>query len=106
MQRSLPEMNALAHEKKLPFPAYAFHRGGENEKAVKIIDGKDANGKDWALDFVWSTPEFEKQFGGIKGLPSYYLIDKEGRARAVLKGHPKDTIGTLKWLAEEIEKVG
>ncbi len=106
MRRSLPEMNALKHENKLPFPVFAFHRGGSHEKAVKIVDGKDANGKDWLLDFVWSTPEFEKQLGGVKGLPSYYVVDKSGRVRAVIKGHPEDVIGTLRWLAEEIEKIG
>ena len=47
------------------------------------------------LDFVWSTPEFEQQLGGVKGLPSYYVLDSAGRIRAVIKGHSKDTLGTL-----------
>lgn len=106
MQRSLPEMNAMVTDKKLPFNVYAFHRGGEKEQAVKVISGPDKLGKEWRLDFVWSTPEFERQFGGIRGLPTYYVIDKSGRARAVLKGHPKDTEETLKWLVAEIEKRG
>jgi hypothetical protein len=104
VQRSLPEMNEANAQKKLPFPAYAFHRGGQHEKADKILAGKDAKGNEWTLDFVWSTPEFEKQFGGIKGLPSYYLIDKKGFVKAVIKGHPKDTLGTLAWLAEQLDK--
>ncbi len=104
MQRSLPEMNKEKREGKLPFPVYALHRGGEHDKAKKIIAEKNAMGEEWNLDFLWSTPEFEKQLGGVKGLPSYYLIGPDGRVRAVLKGHPKNTLETLVWLQGEIEK--
>jgi hypothetical protein len=104
VQRSLPEMNREKREGKLPFPVYALHRGGPNDKAVKIINGKNAFGEDWDLDFLWSTPEFEKELGGVKGLPSYYLIGPDGRVRAIIKGHPKDTVETLIWLQNEIEK--
>jgi hypothetical protein len=104
VQRSLPEMNQAIIEKSLPFRAYAFHRGGENPKAKKIIAGKDAKGHAWALTFVWSSPEFEKQIGGVRGLPSYYVMDKTGRVRAVIKGHSKDTLETLKWLITEMDK--
>jgi hypothetical protein len=103
VQRSLPEMNEAKSEGKLPFQMFALHRGGDNPKARKIIDGKDANGKDWSLDFVWSSPDFEKKIG-LKGLPSYYLVDKTGRVRALFKGHPAGSLETLKWLASEIEK--
>ena len=91
-------------EGKVPFPVYALHRGGEHEKAVKIISDKSKLGHDWVVDFLWSTPEFEKQFGGVKGLPSYYLVGSDGRVRAVLKGHPKNTLETLLWLRDEMEK--
>ena len=104
MQRSLPEMNKLKLDNKLPFPLYALHRGGQHEKADKILAGKSALGDEWKLDFLWSTPEFEKQFGGVKGLPSYYLIGPDGRVRAIFKGHPKGTLETLVWLRDEIEK--
>ncbi len=104
MQRSLPEMNKGKREGKVPFPVYALHRGGEQEKAKKIIAEKNAMGEEWNLDFLWSTPEFEKQLGGVKGLPSYYLIGPDGRVRAMLKGQPKNTLETLLWLQGEIEK--
>jgi hypothetical protein len=104
VQRSLPEMNKLHAEGKLPFKIFALHRGGENEKARKIIAGKDAKGRAWTLDFLWSTKDFEKQLGGVKGLPSYYVLDSEGRVRAVIKGHSKTTISTLDWLIEQIKK--
>jgi hypothetical protein len=104
VQRSLPEMNKEKREGKVPFPVYALHRGGKNDKAVKIISEKNALGEDWNLDFLWSTPEFEKQFGGVKGLPSYYLIGPDGRVRAVIKGHPKNTMETLIWLNSELDK--
>lgn len=102
MQRSLPEMNEAKKNHQLPFQLFAFHRGGENPKAVKIIQNKNAKGEDWLLDFVWSNKDFEKQLGGVKGLPSYYVIDSAGRVRAVLKGHSKDTLQTLKWLTDQI----
>jgi hypothetical protein len=104
VQRSLPEMNQLQAEGKLPFKVVALHRGGENEKARKIIAGKDAKGRAWTLDFLWSTKDFEKQLGGVKGLPSYYVLDGSGRVRAVIKGHSKTTISTLEWLMEQIKK--
>lgn len=104
MQRSLPEMNKEKRAGKVPFPVYALHRGGEHDKAKKIIAGKNAMGEEWNLDFLWSTPEFEKQLGGVKGLPSYYLIGPDGRVRAMLKGHPKNMMETLLWLQSEIEK--
>jgi hypothetical protein len=105
VQRSLPEMNALKAENEIPFQFFAFHRGGEADKAKEIIQGKDAKGNEWNIDFVWSTKEFE-QWLGVSGLPSYYLIDKQGRARALIAGHPDDMMATLVWLAEEIEKRG
>jgi hypothetical protein len=104
VQRALPEMNQAIQQKQANFRFFAFHRGGEAEKAKKIIAGKDAKGNAWAIDFVWSTPQFEKQFGGVKGLPSYYVLDKTGRVRAVIKGHSKDTLETLKWLMSELDK--
>jgi hypothetical protein len=104
VQRSLPEMNQLHAEHKLPFKVYALHRGGENEKARKIIAGKDAKGRAWTLDFLWSTKDFERQLGGVKGLPSYYVLDGSGRVRAMVKGHSKTTISTLEWLIEQIQK--
>lgn len=104
MQRSLPEMNQAKKDNKLNFQVFAFHRGGEKPQAVKIIQGKDARGKDWALDFVWSSPDFEKQLGGVKGLPSYYVIDSQARVRGVVKGHNKETLSTLKWIVDEIGK--
>lgn len=106
MQRSLPEMNQAITEGTLPFRAYALHRGGEHEKARKIVDGKDTKGREWKVDFVWSSKEFEKQFGEVKGLPSYYVIDSAGRVRAVIKGHSKKTMQTLEWLVAEIGKRG
>ena len=106
MQRSLPELNELVTNKQISYKVYALHRGGEHAKAAEIINGPDKQGKPWKLNFVWSTPEFERQFGGIRGLPTYYVIDKEGRARAVLKGHPNDTLETLKWLVSQIERRG
>jgi hypothetical protein len=106
VQRSLPEMNELVTNKKMPYRFYAVHRGGANPKATEIMNGPDHAGKPWKLNFVWSTPEFERQFGGIRGLPTYYLLDRNGRARAVLKGHPKDTLETLKWLVTAIEQRG
>ena len=101
MQRSLPEMNEAKQAGNLPFQIYAFHRGGDHPKARKIIEGKDANGWAWALDFIWSTPAFEKQLGGVKGLPSYYVLDAQGHVRGVVKGHNKNTLATLKWLVEQ-----
>lgn len=106
MQRSLPDLNAALHEHSLPFRTYALHRGGEHEKARKIIDGKDAKAREWAVDFVWSSKEFEQQLGGVVGLPSYYVLDRDGRVRAMIKGHSKDTHETLKWLIAEIAKRG
>ena len=104
MQRSLPEMNRAKIEGKVPFQVFALHRGGEHEKGKKIISEKSKLGDEWALDFLWSTPEFEKQLGGVKGLPSYYLIGPDGRVRAIMKGHPKGTLETLVWLRDQIEK--
>ena len=104
MQRSLPEMNQAITEGNLGFRFCAFHRGGEHEKARKIVDGKDAHDREWKVDFVWSTDDFEKQLGGVKGLPSYYVLDAAGRVRAMIKGHAKDTLDTLRWLIGEIGK--
>ena len=105
MQRSLPEMNeTIIQKKKLPYRFYALHRGGEHEKARKIVDGKDVKGRGWALEFVWSSKEFEKQFIEVKGLPSYYVLDPDGCVRAIIKGHTKRTLETLAWLVGEIEK--
>jgi hypothetical protein len=95
-------MNEAVTSHRFPHPVYAFHRGGENPKAVKIIQNKNAKGQDWALDFVWSSKDFEQQLGGVKGLPSYYVIDTAGRIRAVLKGHSKDTLETLQWLIDQV----
>ena len=106
MQRSLPEMNEAKTKGTLPFRVYALHRGGEHEKARKIVEGKDAKGRPWVLDFVWSTPAFEKRLGGVMGLPSYYVLDAQGRVRAVIKGHTKHTLETLAWLVKEVEKRG
>ena len=104
MQRSLPEMNREKMEGKIPFQVFALHRGGKHEKGEKIIAEKSKLGDDWVLDFLWSTPDFEKQFGGVKGLPSYYLIGPDGRVRAVVKGQSKNTLETLVWLRDQIEK--
>jgi hypothetical protein len=104
VQRSLPEMNQAKKDTQLNFQVFAFHRGGEKPQAVKIIKGKDAKGKDWALDFVWSSKDFEKQLGGVVGLPSYYIIDSQARLRGVVKGHSKETMSTVKWLVDEIGK--
>jgi hypothetical protein len=104
VQRSLPEINEAKAKGALPFRFYALHRGGEHEKARKIITGQDAKGHPWGLDFVWSTPAFERQLGGVVGLPSYYVLDKQGRVRAVIKGHTKHTLETLAWLVKEVEK--
>ena len=98
-------MNRAKIEGKVPFPVYALHRGGKHEKGEKIIADKSHElGDEWVIDFLWSTPELEKQFGGVKGLPSYYLIGPDGRVRAVIKGHPKNTVETLVWLQGEIQK--
>jgi hypothetical protein len=102
VQRSLPEMNEAKQKGKLSYPVYALHRGGEHEKAKKIIAGKDAKGRAWSLDFLWSTREFEKQLGGVKGLPSYYVLDSQARVRAMIKGHSKQTMATLQWLIDQL----
>ncbi len=104
MQRALPEMNRLKIENKVPFQFFALHRGGKKPQGEKIIADKSKLGDAWAIDFVWSTPEFEKQFGGVKGLPSYYVIGPDGRVRAVIKGHSSKTMETLTWLQTEIQK--
>jgi len=79
-------MNRAKIEGKVPFPVYALHRGGKHEKGEKIIADKSHElGDQWVIDFLWSTPELEKQFGGVKGLPSYYLVGPDGRVRAVIK---------------------
>jgi hypothetical protein len=96
-------MNQLKQENKLPFPIFCFHTGGENEKARAIIDTTDVNGREWALDFVWSTPHFEEQFGGISEHPRYYLIDPSGEPCAVFNNHPENTIETLVWLRDQVE---
>ena len=88
---------------KIPFQVFALHRGGEHEKAKKIIAGKDKNGLDWTLDFVWSNRDFEKWIG-LKALPSYYIVDKNAHVRAVIVGHLKGTFDTIKWLITEVEK--
>jgi len=104
VQRSLPEMNQAKKDKQLNFQIFAFHRGGKKPQAVKIIQGKDAKGKPWALDFVWSSKDFEEQLGGVVGLPSYYIIDSQAHLRGVVKGHSEGTLATIKWLVDEIGK--
>jgi hypothetical protein len=96
-------MNALNSEHKLPFPLFAFHTGGDLPGAKAIIDSTDFNGKPWTLDFVWSTPHFEEQFGGIAEHPRYYLIDPDGEPCAVFNNHPDNTIETLVWLKDQVE---
>ncbi len=105
MQRSLPEMNALKSENKLPFPVYAVHAEGNSEKANALMDSTDVNGKPWTLDFVYGDKALSERLG-VAGYPSYYVIDDRARPRALVYGHPEDTIGTLQWLIEELKKRG
>ncbi len=104
VQRSLPQMNQLKIENRLPFPLYCFHTGGEIEQARTLIDTTDFNGRKWELDFVWSTARFAEQFGGIAEHPRYYLIDPEGEPCAVFNNHPDNTIETLIWLRNQVEE--
>jgi tetratricopeptide (TPR) repeat protein len=104
VNHSLPELNGLKSEGKLPFKVYSVHYEGMHEKAVKLIEGKYKNGNDWTLDFVWGSEELAKQMGGVEGYPSYYVLDSKGIPRAVLYGHSDTTVETLQWLIEEIEK--
>lgn len=96
-------MNQLSIDNNLPFPLYAFHTGGEIQEAKTLIDSTDINGKAWTLNFVWSTPHFEEQFGGISEHPRYYLIDPDGEPCAVFNNHPDNTIETLVWLKDQVE---
>lgn len=103
MQRSLPEMNALKTENKLPFPVYAVHAEGAHEKALAIMDSTDANGKPWKLDFVYGDQALKDRLA-VAGYPSYYVIDDQARPVAVVLGHPENTIDLLEWLIIEARK--
>jgi len=96
-------MNQLAHDNQLPFPLYCFHTGGEKPEARALLDSTDANGREWKLNFVWSTDHFAEQFGGISEHPRYYLIDPDGEPCAVFNNHPENTIETLVWLKDQVE---
>ncbi|MBK8127539.1 MAG: hypothetical protein IPK53_00985 [bacterium] len=96
-------MNQLSYENNLPFPLYCFHTGGELEGARALLDSTDANGREWNLNFVWSTSRFSEQFGGISEHPRYYLINPEGEPCAVFNNHPENTLETLVWLKEQVE---
>ncbi len=103
MQRSLPEMNALTTDNKLPFPVYAVHAEGKSDRALALMDSNDVNGKKWKLDFVFGSKELNDRLA-VAGYPSYYVIDDHARPVAVVLGHPEDTIGTLEWLINEAKK--
>lgn len=103
MQRSLPEMNALKTENKLPFPVYAVHAEGAHEKALALMDTTDVNGKPWKLDFVFGNKELTNRLN-VAGYPSYYVIDDRARPVAVVIGHPEGTIDLLEWLIIEARK--
>jgi len=105
VQRSLPEMNALTTENKLPFPVYAVHAEGKVDKALALMDSTDVNGKPWKLDFVFGDKSLNERLA-VAGYPSYYVIDDKARPRAFILGHPEDTVGTLQWLIDEIKKRG
>jgi hypothetical protein len=99
-------MNKLTLENKLPFKFYAVHAEGDKPEARALIDSTDYNGKDWALTFLWGTEDFDKQLGGVKAYPSYFILDEQARPRAMLIGHSDKTVQTLEWLIEEIKKRG
>jgi len=101
---SLPEWNEKTIKNEMPFKLYAVHAEGENEGAHKLLDSTDVNGKQWALTFLWGTEEFRKQLGGVNSFPSYYILDKEARPRALIVGHSPYTAETIEWLISEIQK--
>jgi tetratricopeptide (TPR) repeat protein len=104
VRMSLPEWNEKTIKNEMPFKLYAVHAEGDNEGARKLLDSTDVNGKEWALTFLWGTEEFRKQLGGVNSFPSYYILDKEARPRAMLVGHSPYTAATIEWLIGEIEK--
>ncbi len=103
MQRSLPEMNALKTENKLPFAMYAVHAEGSSDKALALMDSTDINGKPWKLDFIFGNKELNDRLA-VAGYPSYYVIDDHARPVAVVLGHPEGTIDLLDWLIIQAKK--
>lgn len=100
---ALPEMNKRATEGTLPFRFWAVHAEGKNEGGLALMDSNDVKGLDWKLNFVFSTPDFNKRLG-ITAYPSYVVIDDKGRPVAMLVGHSESTIDLLEWLIIEARK--
>lgn len=60
-----------------------------NESADKVKAFVEALGVNYIIGF--STPEIESRFGGITGLPTTFIIDREGRVVERIIGSRPET---------------
>jgi hypothetical protein len=105
IDRTLQEMNKAHIEKQLDMPIYAMHIGDENTDPRPYITEKDNAGNQWHVEFVKTTEDISDQLN-IPQRPCVYVIGADGYVHAIVngKGHTKDLIETVIWLAEEVAK--
>jgi hypothetical protein len=105
IDRTLQEMNKAHIENQLTLPIYAMHVGDENTDPRPYITDKDNAGNEWHMEFVKSTDDISEQLN-IPQRPCVYVIGADGYVHAIVngKGHTKDLIETVIWLAEEVAK--
>jgi hypothetical protein len=105
IDRTLQEMNKARIENNLNLPIYAMHIGDGNTDPRPYITQKDKAGNPWQMEFVRTTDDISKQLN-IPQRPCVYVIGADGYVRAIVngKGHTKDLIETVIWLADEVAK--
>ncbi len=88
-RKSLPELDAIYKEYNGKVVVIGFSKD-DSEEEVKNFLEKEVKA---SYPIAMSNPKLEKMFGGILGLPTSFLVDKDGKVVRRFLGYvPKEVL--------------
>lgn len=104
INHTLAEINKAIDEKKIKWPVYAVHVGGDSTDATALITETDRNGIRWSVNFVKSADDLDLRLDAPKR-PCVYVVGADGYVHALItgRGHETDLLQSVIWLAEQVQ---
>ncbi len=104
INHTLAEMNKAIADNRIKWPVYAIHVGGDSADASKFVEETDRNGERWKVNFVRSADAVDLRLNQPTK-PCVFVVGADGYVHALLhgKGHEKDLLDTIIWLAEQVQ---
>lgn len=104
INHTLADINKAIKDEKIRWPVYAVHVGGSATDASALISETDRNGIRWDVNFIKSANDLDLRLNEPTK-PCIYVVGGDGYVHALVhgKGHEKDLLDSVIWLAEQVQ---